>query len=554
MPSLINSLSPYERSEASSFSESSSVQMTSLVERISTLLARMLQTDPLTLTYRLKRQHLQGADIRHLSKSTISNIVLEVNSLRQQYRSLLEEEKTALPVTRKDLRGLFKFFRDVFTELGQVRSVLNEIILDPSMACKISQQALYPEKMPDIDAPANPGTQSWIAPISKLLFAHPRSEVPPPLLASSSSAKSRNSRFAPKSGPALAASATTVNVEFSGVGGRSTTNATAAPISVAPTPAAEGTTTLMNIFAGAPQLSTSTSTGTDTWVVVSPQEQTRPMASLMPLGKESEGNSPSSEADGSCTMGRKATLPMPQPEIPRAVDAVIDGSQNQTAPLLQRTLRRRGLSDSSIRTTSIAHGDQPQESPTAKCRQPQPHRALADVFKTTWPDGSSVFQALSRTVQNLKLSGIAGSGSQHGSTTATVRSRSTIKTSASILSMPSERPVAGDATKSQSQSQMPERPRTPNSSKGSSSAALGRITSSPTKLPPAASSKLPNEGKAMTINQRKVSRNDFKSWVPAGLMLDSAASVPDPFAVRSVVGSFREESFMHRTPRSGGEI
>lgn len=552
----IHSLSPYERSEASSFSESSSVQMTSLVERISALLARMLQTDPLTLTYRLKRQHLQGADIRHLSKSTISNIVSEVNSLRQQYRSLLEEEKTTLPVTRKDLRGLFKFFRDVFTELGQVRSVLNEIILDPSMACKFSQQALYPEKTPDIDAPANPGTQSWITPISKLLFSHPRAEScaesPPPSLSTcSSSLKNRNPRFAPKSGPALAASATTVNVEFSGVGGRSTTNATAVPISVTKTSPAEGTTSLMNIFAGAPQLSNSTSTSTDTWVVVPPREQTYPNASEMQVGQEPEGNHTSMEALASCTTGRKTALPLPQPEIPRAVDAVIDGSQHQVAPLLQRTLRRRGLSDSSIRTTSTSHGDQSQETSTASCRQPRPPRALADVFKTTWPDSSFVFQALSRTVQNLKLSGSAGSGPPHNSATATVRSRCTIE-STSIPSMPSERTVTGNATKSQSQ--MPGRPRTPNLSKPSSSTVLGPHVPSSTKLPLTTSSQLPNERRPVTIKQQKASRPAYKPWVPAGLMLDSAATASDPFAVRNVVGSFREESFLHRTPRNGGEI
>ncbi|XP_006456872.1 hypothetical protein AGABI2DRAFT_188669 [Agaricus bisporus var. bisporus H97] len=541
MPSLMPSLSPYERSETSSFSESSSAQMTSLIERISTLLARMLQTDPLSLTNRLKRQHLQGADIRHLSKSTISHIVSDVNSLRQQYRSLLEEEKAALLVTRKDLRGLFKFFRDVFTELAQIRGVLNEVILDPTMASKVSQRALYPE---DIDAPANPGAQSWITPISKFLFFPPRAVTPPPLLTSSSSARSRNPRFVPKSGPALAASATTVNVEFSGVGGKSTTNTIAAPVAVARTPPAEGTTTLMDIFAGAPQISASTSTGTDNWVVVSPQEQTRPMASLMQLGQEFEGHSPSLEAEGSRTIGRNTTLPMPQAGITRAVDAVIDESQNHGAPLLQRTLRRRGLSDSSIHTTFATHGDQPQESPRAGRRQAQPHRALADVFRTAWPDSSSVFQALSRTVQNLKLSGSAGSGPQ-----------STMETTP-ILPVPSEQAATEDATKLQSQSQLPDRPRTPNSSKHSSSTSttLGRITSSPTKLPPVTSSKLPKERRAVTINHRKGARTDFMSWAPTTFMLDSATSASDPFAVRNVVGSFREESFMHRTPRNGTEI
>ena len=66
-------------------------------------------------------------------------------------------------------------------------------------------------------------------------------------------------------------------------------------------------------------------------------------------------------------------------------------------PLLGRTLRRRGLSDSSIHSTFSSQADAPLS----------PHAPTSDLHIPSsrlpaWPDRSTVFQALSRTVQNIR--------------------------------------------------------------------------------------------------------------------------------------------------------
>ena len=69
-------------------------------------------------------------------------------------------------------------------------------------------------------------------------------------------------------------------------------------------------------------------------------------------------------------------------------------------PLMGRTLRRRGLSDSSIHSTFSSQAD----------ATPSPHAPTSDLHHhilpssrlPAWPDRISVFQALSRTVQNIR--------------------------------------------------------------------------------------------------------------------------------------------------------
>jgi hypothetical protein len=113
------------RSESSSVSESPSSPMGVILERVVTLFNSLAQADALTLTNRLKRQHLKGADVGHLSRSTVSNILAEVISLRSHFRFLLEDEKIVTACTRKDLRLFFKLIKDAFNELGQLRVAMN---------------------------------------------------------------------------------------------------------------------------------------------------------------------------------------------------------------------------------------------------------------------------------------------------------------------------------------------------------------------------------------------------------------------------------------------
>ena len=64
-----------------------------------------------------------------------------------------------------------------------------------------------------------------------------------------------------------------------------------------------------------------------------------------------------------------------------------------------RTLRRRGLSDSSIHSTFSSQADTPlsPHEPTSDLGRHIPSSRLH-----AWPDRSTVFQALSRTVQNIR--------------------------------------------------------------------------------------------------------------------------------------------------------
>jgi hypothetical protein len=198
-----------------------------LVERMAALLHRMAQADALTLTNRLKRQNLKGADVAHLSRNTVAGIISDIGNIRAQFRVFLEDDKVTTTCTRKDLRGLFKLFKETFSEMGQIRITLNDVILDPSSASKLSEMALNPSK----------GTQSatagWIAPITKF-FAPSAGEGtsvnqdgPPPSQTERRGRAASRPRIAPKLGPALSASTTTVNVEFSGSGvGRAVTSTT----------------------------------------------------------------------------------------------------------------------------------------------------------------------------------------------------------------------------------------------------------------------------------------------------------------------------------------
>ncbi|PPQ78908.1 hypothetical protein CVT25_002368 [Psilocybe cyanescens] len=423
LPSQLSSLSPHEQqSETSSFSESQSQSshVSVILERVTNLLNRLSQADALTLTNRLKRQHLKGADVGHLSRSTVDNIVAEATGLRSHFRMLLEDEKTATTCSRKDLRVLFKLVKDIFTEMGHMRVTLNDVVLDPSSAPRLSELALNPgkaeaekrEREKELDATSQGGVTGWMAPISKLFSPTGRENagtINRNGLARSTSSRDtvRPPRFVPKLGPALAASAMTVNVEFSGSGvGRSVTSTfSAQPIpatdsSTGISSATQGTTSgLMDIFAGAPR-----NVEPDPWVVV-------PSTSIQTLRKApSFMNTPDiSTATIGRSNGRKNIN-----RLSRNVDAVIDVERPQDVdeasdylpPLLERTLRRRGLSDSSLHSTFTSHGDDPK-SPHLPPSPQRPVFAFPNGQSSrlpAWPDRTSMFQVLSRTVQNLRAS------------------------------------------------------------------------------------------------------------------------------------------------------
>lgn len=415
-PSHLSSVSAREtHSESSSFSESQSSHISVILDRIGTLLNRLTQADALTLTNRLKRQHLKGADVGHLSRSTVSNIINEATGLRSQFRGLLEDDKLVSTCTRKDLRLLFKIIKDMFTEMGHLRITLNDVVLDPASAPRISELALNPSKVEAEKGRegAQGGVAAWMAPISKLFAPTGRTEYgggERRVISRSTSAGEtpRPPRFVPKLGPALAASATTVNVEFSGTGvGRSVTSTTSAqPIPVADHSADVSVSShgpapgLMGIFAGAPQ-----KIEPDPWIVIpsSPPTLRKSQSFMRPH--------PSTATIGRSIVRKNLN------RLSQNVDAVIDVQRPQEVdeepdflpPLLERTLRRRGLSDSSIHSTFTNQDD-------GRSTALPPSSPLKTSFNTansgpssrlpTWPDRTSVFQALTRTVQNFRASAV----------------------------------------------------------------------------------------------------------------------------------------------------
>ncbi|THV03334.1 hypothetical protein K435DRAFT_748008 [Dendrothele bispora CBS 962.96] len=438
--------SPHDpRSESSSFSESTASNMAILIERVVQLLNRMAQSDALTLTNRLKRQHLRGADVGHLSRSTVNNILSEAAGLRNQFRYLLEDEKTVTLCNRKDLRAFFKLIRDLFVAMGEMRVTLNDVILDPSIAPRISELALDPAKAEAEKRRAQKDGNAavvgaWIAPITKLFGApvgrssegQDRSGTPSAGATLTRSVSGRETvrppRFVPKLGPALSASATTVNVEFSGSGtGRATTSTSAASPANAqassssssrppPPLTSKPSMNVMGIFAGAPAHPSSE----EPWVKIPKR-----VVSL----QTNEPMAPSPY--------RQATIPSPttvrashQHRMSRNVDAVVDlenssrvggdsrddeedEEPDRVGPLLERTLRRRGLSDSSIHSTYIQGdedgGDESQLSP----QRITAGAAAAAAWSTPMGKGSgSVLQTLSKRMQNFRLG--VGSGSGYG--------------------------------------------------------------------------------------------------------------------------------------------
>lgn len=425
LPSHLSSVSPHDfPSESSSLSESQSSHVAAILERVVALFNRLTQTDALTLTNRLKRQHLRGADVGHLSRSTVSNILTEAIGLRTQFRFLLEDEKILTTCTRKDMRVLFKIIKDFFTELGQMRVTLNDVILDPSSAVRLSELALNPSKAEggkEKEIGGHTSATGWMAPISKLFLpsaiAKSDSSSSGDRSASSSGRTGANlsrpvPKFAPKLSPALAASTTTVNVEFSGTGvGRAITSTvrlqptvTASESAIAigdlTSSGASSSSGLRGIFAGA-QKSIELP---DPWVVVPPGPRKSSRAMLTMKNGSSTGDGISNATVGRSVVRRNTN------RLSRNVDAVIDivekqqgnegGQNDDVPPLLQRTLRRRGVSDTSIHSTFTSHGRPVSPEVPSSPRRNAP--SAVERRMPAWRDTNSVLQAFNWGVFNFK--------------------------------------------------------------------------------------------------------------------------------------------------------
>ncbi|KAJ3907996.1 hypothetical protein F5879DRAFT_1054821 [Lentinula edodes] len=404
--------SPHDpRSETSSFSDSTPSNMGTIIERMTALFTRMSQADALTLTNRLKRQHLRGADVGHISRNTVNGIINETSTIRIHFRHLLEDEHLVTMCTRKDLRALFKLFREFFVEMGTMRVTLNDVILDPSIATRVSELALDPAKAGVEKNPNGAASSSWMAPISKLFApssgtradttAGAERAVSPSTAAlsgltraPSNWANSRPPRFVPKLQPALSASATTVNVEFSSGVGRSITSSSATPAgpsrqeSVVASTTDGGLSSAMGIFAGAPLSSP------DPWVVV-PKGPRRVQSTLYRSESPVIFRQPGPDAGlnpNFLSRNVDAVIDEQNTRLPMVDEGANGEEKDIITPLMHHKLKRRGLSDSSIHSTFTGQGDDLMPSQGTSTLPSETH----------WPSKGSVLQALSRKVQSFK--------------------------------------------------------------------------------------------------------------------------------------------------------
>ncbi|KAK2465890.1 hypothetical protein APHAL10511_001531 [Amanita phalloides] len=506
------------RSDSSSFSsESLTSRIAILLERLSQLFTKLSQADALTLTNRLKRQHLyhNPGDVKHLSRSTVNQILAEATALRSQFRVLLEDEKVVTVCTRKEVRALFRLTREMFAEMGRMRVVLNDVILDPSEAPGVSEAAMDPSKREEngLGTGSKDGWDAlnWIGPLSKFFSHGSRTErhahqtglddnlhTGPTVTRSTSNRSGVSGTMSslgvtggvgcasrprtitvPKNAPALAAIATTVNVEFSGAGmkGKSVTNtfsSSAVPVPVALSVsqaehhnsdsqlqgtvpgAGGGSKNVMDIFAGAPMRNSGVMLEPDPWIVL-PKVPRKVRSSVLqangsgrstPVPPTSESIvEPAEEVQGKGgIMGGLAGLS-------RYVDAVIDpvfghapgqtaylpampppitsqghqrnvSSENpgQSGEWTSRPRLRRGLSDSSIHSTFASQAGNEERPHRRSPLAPTAATLMAGLgpnrqarFPVAWPDRQSVMQALSRTVQNFRLGQGVGNGDKAAS-------------------------------------------------------------------------------------------------------------------------------------------
>ncbi|GAA5964768.1 hypothetical protein JCM3765_002548 [Sporobolomyces pararoseus] len=357
-----------------------------LLEHVVKLLGRLQSADIATQTKRLAKQNLPGGDVKHVAQTNLKDLVTEIDSMRDRFRRILEQERAAVAkepskalvhssseslISRREFVSLVKLLRDLLFEASRLRSLVNRVQLDPALAPRLGEL-----DDPQIDA-ANLGTDAssskptgtaggLLAPLSRL-FGSSLSPGEHPTLASRPS--SAQLRAPPKRGGYSAVTSATVNVEFGKAAVRSssttneattTTTSPSQPPVTRPDPPKRD---ISSIFAG------STNRPVDPWVVLS-NDGAAPSPSPMPQPRRIPSRSPglasvassylpfSRILAGSYRPALSSTTNAVLDSIPHAPPSTQDPTASDEPPptLLERQLRPRGLSDSSIRSTFLSHG------------------------------------------------------------------------------------------------------------------------------------------------------------------------------------------------------
>jgi hypothetical protein len=438
-PLLATPYSPADMSSATSESvvrgldvDSRTGALLLLIEHVSKLLVRLRQADVPTLTRRLKKQHLVGGDVGHLSKSEIKALNNEMTEMRGYFRTILEDERRTgrrsssrgmddSAVTKKDFNLLLKLFKELFSELIELRGIVNDVTVNPALAVELKrkQESLQVQE----DEPARgrgkgtkgaTGGLGWIAaPITKL-FTAPSSD--PPINNKSGNDKNllqppniRSS--AVKLMPSTSATTTQVSVEFASSGQvRRATHALP---------------TVQDDLPASPVETLTRATGLAKSMAIATQQQQN-RGSAISLADGSTRGAPGDRQSlygifaGGSSVTHTGMIPEHRSQtvvarnmnnrhrrqLSTVVDAVLDDDHRYFDPtqpaLLERTLRPRGLSDSSIRTTFQQHGAIASELQASNQAQ------QASYYGSYWPAASAVKNMFGKRFQALAGSNAAG--------------------------------------------------------------------------------------------------------------------------------------------------
>lgn len=365
-----------------------------LVTQAAALLQRLREADVPTLSARLKRQQLlagggaehgaagllaglglggggdrerQARDVLgHLSRTTVERVV------RDAARLDAGAQHEDVSATRREMRVLLALLKETFTELGRMRTDVNELVLNPSGAARFAEEVMGANANVAAEADGAPKKApsaggGWIAPISKLFGggggggggSDARQEASAPGANAGAGVlrpRTPAPRIVSKVGATVGASHATAHVGFSKSGTRGISAAATAWDEVhagilAPSASSSsvlGITTsgstagssarALALFAGAP----APRVADRDWVVL-PRER---------------------------DVGATATLRAKnRNRLSRNLDALsFDGPGGPDRPdtgeaQVTRTLRGRGLSDSSIRSTFLSDADRVPEEP-----------------------------------------------------------------------------------------------------------------------------------------------------------------------------------------------
>lgn len=284
----------------------------------------------------------------------------DIEDLRENLRKALDDEhrqrRSANEMTsgstsdsfvsRRDFFALIKLFRDALFEAARLRVMINRIQLEPSLASKLKEMELLDngDDLLSFGKSSDKSTAAAIlAPLSRLIYGTEATNVlmrTQPARPPMQTARTASARLAPKLEASSALAAATVNVQFERQGG------IRRQVSIMPDKGQNGLSAryqedgmlsrspapdvarrdLSRIFAGGSAYKAAPS---DRWVMV--QEQ----RSAAPPGRQT---------------------------LSQNVNAVVDqtaaGYGDDFEPsLLERTLRPRGLSDSSIHSTFLSHAN-----------------------------------------------------------------------------------------------------------------------------------------------------------------------------------------------------